>query len=180
MPFHWYFTSALPRALLFAYPLSFLGPLLDRRMTRLTLVAFLYILLISKLGHKEVRFLFPVLPLLNITAASAANRIVINRKKGALHYFNFLGWSAAAVLSILVTCVMLTASAWNYPGGVALQKLHELNAYSNFQSTKECLNSTIITVHIATLPAMTGISRFSQLNEDCWSYSKVNIHSFLL
>ncbi|CAI5954320.1 unnamed protein product, partial [Closterium sp. NIES-64] len=49
---HWYFTSALPRALLLAYPLSFLGPILDRRMLRFFLPALTFVGLYSFLPHK--------------------------------------------------------------------------------------------------------------------------------
>lgn len=54
MPFHWYFTSALPRALLGAYPLAALGYLLEPRVRRYVQLVTLYIALYSFLLHKEV------------------------------------------------------------------------------------------------------------------------------
>ena len=55
MPFHWYFTSALPRALLGGYPLAALGYLLERRVRPYVQLVTLYVALYSFLPHKEVQ-----------------------------------------------------------------------------------------------------------------------------
>lgn len=52
---HWYWTSALPRALAPALPLAVVGALLDRRAAQLVGVAAAYVALYSYLPHKEVR-----------------------------------------------------------------------------------------------------------------------------
>lgn len=183
MPVHWYFTSALPRSLLFAFPLSFVGPYLDRRLIRVMVVAMVYVILYSRLSHKEVppdscftkntlkvRFLFPVLPLFNLSSAVAFVRFQRNKRKNWLSACAFYGCVCGYLLSISVTMLMLWASVWNYPGGHALQSLHAHNHYSNFYHTGDCIHDEI-SVHIGTLPAMTGISRFLELHH-CWSYSK--------
>ncbi|DBA87838.1 TPA: hypothetical protein ACH3X1_004835 [Trebouxia sp. C0004] len=142
MPFHWYFTSALPRALLGAYPLAVLGLLWEPR----------------------VRFLLPVLPVLNIASAAALARIWNNRYKQAW----LLPGLAACLLVLGSTCatsVMLTVSRHNYPGGHALHELHKWQA-NNFTGSKGPFS-----VHIDVLPAMTGVSRFGELG-DPWTYSK--------
>lgn len=54
MPLHWYWTSALPRALLGALPLAVLGVLLERRLRPHLACVALYIALYSFLPHKEV------------------------------------------------------------------------------------------------------------------------------
>ena len=54
MPFHWYFTSALPRALLGGYPLALLGLALEPRVRLYVCVATAYVTLYSFLPHKEV------------------------------------------------------------------------------------------------------------------------------
>lgn len=54
MPFHWYFTSALPRGLLGAYPLAVLGLLWEPRVRPHVLLVAVYVLLYSFLPHKEV------------------------------------------------------------------------------------------------------------------------------
>ena len=56
MPFHWYFTSALPRSLLGTLPLVLLGGLLERRIRFILLLTAAYVLLYSFLPHKEVCF----------------------------------------------------------------------------------------------------------------------------
>ena len=54
MPFHWYFTSALPRALLGAYPLAALGLIWEPRIRPYVMLTVAYITLYSFLPHKEV------------------------------------------------------------------------------------------------------------------------------
>ena len=55
MPLHWYFTSALPRALLGALPLAALGLALERRLRSKLACVLLYVAAYSLLPHKEVR-----------------------------------------------------------------------------------------------------------------------------
>ncbi|KAJ6686032.1 MANNOSYLTRANSFERASE [Salix purpurea] len=88
--FHWYFTSALPRSLLAAYPLFLLGVLIDRRVLVFVLPVFSFILLYSKLPHKELRFIISSVPMLNLSAAVAANRIFNNRKKTLWKFLNLI------------------------------------------------------------------------------------------
>lgn len=52
---HWYFTRALPRALLTAYPLAALGFRLERRIRVPLATAIAVVAGFSVLGHKEVR-----------------------------------------------------------------------------------------------------------------------------
>jgi len=52
---HWYWTSALPRALGPALPLALAGALLDRRAAQVVGVAAAYVALYSNLPHKEAR-----------------------------------------------------------------------------------------------------------------------------
>ena len=86
-PPHWYFTSALPRSLLAAYPLAFIGGYAERRVRALLACATFYVGAYSFLPHKELRFIFPALPLMNAAAAAAAARVWTNRGKIYLYYF---------------------------------------------------------------------------------------------
>ncbi|XP_020412312.1 dol-P-Man:Man(7)GlcNAc(2)-PP-Dol alpha-1,6-mannosyltransferase [Prunus persica] len=161
-PFHWYFTSALPRLLLAAYPLFLLGVLLDRRILLFILPVFSFVLLYSKLPHKELRFILSSVPIFNLSAAIAATRVYNNRKKT---YWKFLYPIMLGLLLISLGCTVITfmASNENYPSGHALKHLHETRQFAN--RTNE------LWVHIDTFSAMNGISRFCE-NKFPWRYSK--------
>lgn len=92
-PWHWYATSALPRAMLTAVaflPLGLLGGarrgrgapppppprLTDARVAEFVLPGIAFVCLYSVLPHKELRFLLPGLPLLQLGAAAGIARVV--------------------------------------------------------------------------------------------------------
>ncbi|MCO5594427.1 hypothetical protein L7F22_048457 [Adiantum nelumboides] len=160
-PAHWYFTSALPRAMLAAYPLCILGLILDRRLAQYVLPVFAFVLLYSKLAHKELRFILFALPILNLSAALALTRIYNNRRK-PLWGLLFLGSALMLLASFSIVGLLSAASYANYPGGKALAILHKkVNSTAGMPKT----------VHIDVLPAMTGVSRFCE-QKPPWSYSK--------
>lgn len=100
-PWHWYFTSALPRSMLAALVLVPLGCVrlaaapagripggpatsllaaakrvrLDAHICEYTFPALLFVGLYSFLPHKELRFILPALPLLFVAAARGATRL---------------------------------------------------------------------------------------------------------
>jgi len=154
----WYFYSALPRALLGALPLTALGFACERRARPFAAVAFAFVVLYSFLAHKELRFIFPAIPIFN--ACAAAGVAWCFRTKGALRFFAAVGLAGIAVGTSLVTCVMSAASAANYPGGVALVGLQEAEP-----------PSPPLSVHIGNLAATSGVSRFLELRGE-WRYSK--------
>ena len=150
---HWYFSSALSRALLGALPFVPVGLALDRRVRWLGLLALLFAGLYSLLGHKELRFLFPALPLLNVAAAAGVRGVLTwaGRRGRAARAAARLGVAGALGASALVAAAMLHASRLNYPGGAALERLHA------GLGPGEPLD-----LHIGVLPAMTGVSRFGE------------------
>ncbi|XP_008786181.2 dol-P-Man:Man(7)GlcNAc(2)-PP-Dol alpha-1,6-mannosyltransferase isoform X4 [Phoenix dactylifera] len=160
-PFHWYFTSALPRSLLVAYPLCVIGMLFDRRILRYIVPVLSFVLLYSKLPHKELRFIISSVPVFNVSAAITASRIYINRKKNVWRelYVMMLG---SLLVSLGCSIMTFMASYDNYPGAYALNALHEKGA-SNCMAEKW--------VHIDAFTAMNGVSRFSE-NKYPWRYSK--------
>ncbi|KAL0429151.1 UNVERIFIED_CONTAM: Dol-P-Man:Man(7)GlcNAc(2)-PP-Dol alpha-1,6-mannosyltransferase, partial [Sesamum radiatum] len=169
--FHWYFTSALPRSLLAAYPLFLLGVLLDRRIRFCVIPVLSFVLLYSKLPHKELRFIISSLPIFNLSAAIASSRIYNNRKKS---FWKYLYVAMLGLFLISLGCTVLTfmASYENYPSGHALKALHKMGRLTN--------NSKEVWVHIDTFSAMNGISRFCENNE-LWRYSKeegILLHEF--
>ncbi|XP_019098013.1 PREDICTED: dol-P-Man:Man(7)GlcNAc(2)-PP-Dol alpha-1,6-mannosyltransferase isoform X1 [Camelina sativa] len=159
---HWYFTSALPRSLLLAYPLSLLGALADRRLPFFVLPVLSFVILYSKLPHKELRFIISSVPMFNLSAAVAASRIYNNRKKTIWKLVNIV---MLAFFAISAGCTVVTfmASYYNYPSGYALKRLHQISHPVNVAGEEW--------VHIDTYGAMNGISRFC---EDAlpWRYSK--------
>ncbi|XP_042064323.1 dol-P-Man:Man(7)GlcNAc(2)-PP-Dol alpha-1,6-mannosyltransferase-like [Salvia splendens] len=160
--FHWYFTSALPRSLLVAYPLSVLGLFLDRRIRIYVIPVLSFVTLYSKLPHKELRFIISALPIFNLSAAIAASRIYNNRKKSLWKYLNI---AMLGLFLISLGCTILTfmASYENYPSAHALNALHKMGYLEH--------NPNDSWVHIDTFSAMNGISRFCE-NHEPWRYSK--------
>jgi alpha-1,6-mannosyltransferase len=75
MPSTWYFTSAIPRALLSSVVLIPFGLLLERRFWKLFFVTIAFITLYSFLPHKELRFIIYAFPLLNLPAAGFCARL---------------------------------------------------------------------------------------------------------
>lgn len=167
-PPSWYFTSALPRALHAAYPLAFLGALVDRRVRPILLVALGFVALYSNLRHKEVRFLFPVLPLWNLCAAAAMGHLSRNKNISLLRTLFWLAAIASLAAGAATAGLGLAAGSVNYPGGFALHELHQMGAS---RAKQALITGKNITVHISVLPAMTGVSRFGEAGAP-WVYSK--------
>ncbi|XP_009603143.1 dol-P-Man:Man(7)GlcNAc(2)-PP-Dol alpha-1,6-mannosyltransferase isoform X2 [Nicotiana tomentosiformis] len=161
-PFHWYFTSALPRSLLAAYPLFLFGVLLDRRVFFYILPVLSFVVLYSKLPHKELRFVISSIPIFNFAAAVAASRVYNNRKK-SFWKFLYIAMLGLMLGSLACTAVFFMASYENYPSGYALKPLHRIGGITK--------NSDELWVHIDTFSAMNGISRFCEDNYP-WRYSK--------
>ncbi|XP_010933579.1 dol-P-Man:Man(7)GlcNAc(2)-PP-Dol alpha-1,6-mannosyltransferase isoform X4 [Elaeis guineensis] len=137
------------------------GMLLDRRILRYIVPVLSFVLLYSKLPHKELRFVISSVPVFNVSAAITASRIYINRKKNVWRelYVMMLG---SLLISLGCSIMTFMASYDNYPGAYALRALHEKGA-SNCTVEKW--------VHIDAFTAMNGVSRFSE-NKYPWRYSK--------
>lgn len=193
-PWHWYFTAALPKSMLLTLllvPLSVLRvPELmtswERRIRHLSVPApnetsklgladttwlpFLvpvvgFVVLYSNLGHKEMRFIFPALPMLNLAAASTMSRLselATSMKDkaptlvGKLMFYAGTAWIA---LSMIGSLVFVEVSKWNYPGGEALQRLGD---HIHLQQRTLNVSKASVVVYIDVATAMSGVSLFGQ------------------
>ncbi|XP_050411946.1 dol-P-Man:Man(7)GlcNAc(2)-PP-Dol alpha-1,6-mannosyltransferase [Patella vulgata] len=155
-PFLWYFYSALLRALSVTFVLVPFGALIDRRTRYLIYPAILFIFLYSFLPHKELRFIIYTFPVFNVAIAAALHYLWIKRKKSIMYLFGI----CLLVGNIMATSGFLYISHHNYPGGHSLYTLHTLENKSDK-----------IKVHIDVFSAQTGITRFTQINNN-WVYNK--------
>ena len=174
-PWHWYLSTALPKALLLTLLLIpigiFLVPelllnaiqqpkkthwphIVDTSILQYFLPILGFIALYSCLGHKEMRFLFPVLPILNLVGAAGMTRLhllTFPTKDKTTNVWNKLFWCcgiACIVLTFLASTAFVMVSQKNYPGG---------NALAMLWPTKEK-----VTVYIDNAAAMSGVSLFGQ------------------
>lgn len=169
LPFHWYLTSALPRALTGALPLAAVGAYAHPAdVAPALLPAVLFVLVYSLLPHKELRFIIYALPPFNIAAAVGLERLYrsalrLYRKRQRLRvvFVIFLAAAASLTVSVLATAVSLAASVRNYPGGRALSALQarELRTACSERNTQDWQLEKF-TVHIDTAAAMAGVTRF--------------------
>ncbi|KAI4502059.1 hypothetical protein M0802_002741 [Mischocyttarus mexicanus] len=160
-PFFWYFYSALPRGLAVSYILIPLGIFWDARVRAFTVPAIIFVVLFSFLPHKELRFIIYVFPLLNVATAAACHRIWENRGKSPWNGILSIIVVGHLVLNTIFSMFLLCVASCNYPGGLAIARLHRLE-----QNSTES-----VYVHIDNLATQTGVSRFTQTNSS-WIYSK--------
>jgi alpha-1,6-mannosyltransferase len=161
-PWHYYFTSALPRLLLnpLSVPLiafALLQPATSRQARDLIIPNILFIAIYSVQPHKEARFIFYVLPALTAAAALGANYIFAHRTKTLFHALVSLLLPVSILASFAASTGMLLLSSLNYPGGDALTQLYAItNAVTPANANQA------ISVHADVLTCMTGLTLFGQ------------------
>lgn len=158
-PWAWYFYSVLPRALFLSLPLAALGVILEPRLLRIAFPAVLFIFFFSFLPHKELRFIIYTFPIFNVASACACQRLWQNRRKSWTSMLLASFVLAHLIGNLAFTSLMVHISSHNYPGGHALQRLHEIEKSSH------------ISVHIDNYSCQSGVTRFGELGSQ-WVYDK--------
>eukprot|EP00535_Pseudo-nitzschia_heimii_P003589 CAMPEP_0197187184 /NCGR_PEP_ID=MMETSP1423-20130617/15383_1 /TAXON_ID=476441 /ORGANISM="Pseudo-nitzschia heimii, Strain UNC1101" /LENGTH=356 /DNA_ID=CAMNT_0042638695 /DNA_START=753 /DNA_END=1823 /DNA_ORIENTATION=+ len=205
-PWHWYFTSALPKAMqmtIFLLPLSMFRIIenlarMERKWSQPTsykekkseygsnivwverqwlpyIVPVIgFVVLYSFLGHKEMRFIFPALPMFNLGAAIGMSkltqvafppRLQEKDKEYFVSWIGRIGFVCGLVsigLTLVVSLIFVMVSKENYGGGEALRTL-SLHVEKVVEMSEERVREKLSPhVHIDVAAAMSGVSLFSQ------------------
>jgi alpha-1,6-mannosyltransferase len=174
-PWHWYVSSALPRALsgaLLCVPIGVLGEH-RRRLLHMFAAPLVFVVLYSALAHKELRFVVYVVPLLNAAAAAGIARVYDDmrrwrRARSQLERVRVVALASLCAFAFFI-CIATTAfgavsAAHNYAGGEAFARAHRLLAARADER---------LAVHIDVLAAQSGVSRFGERRHArAWRYSK--------
>jgi len=193
LPWHSYFTSFIPKIISIAFPFLIYAILFTSKRSRLLyylIPCFIFISMYSFLPHKEWRFIIYTIPLLNMASGIGLSDLWLSyhSRNIRLRFLYRLAIIFCFLIAIVTTTISLMASIHNYPGGVALQRLHEIEKINPSISTSSSSSPTTITttatntgsmiefnpdihVHIDIPAAMTGISRFGE-HSSTWIYSK--------
>lgn len=159
-PWHWYFTSALPRLLinpllLILIPWGFATNYSTLASSLLDLLAppLTYTAIYSLLPHKETRFLFPIIPPVTAALALIASRATIRMERSIIHRLTTYILLTTTLISTYISHgLLLPLSAQTYPGGAALSSLHAVSL--NYRPQAQ------IRVHLTNLALQTGVTHF--------------------
>lgn len=163
-PWHYYFSSALPRLLL-----NPLAPILilfalahpgtSRQAQQLVIPSLLFIAIYSFQPHKEARFVFYAVPPLTAAAALGANYMSARMSRHDVYRLATYATVASIPCILALSSTTLLVSALNYPGGDALVQLQSLVARDPPNQGPEQRPAF---VHADVLTCMTGMSLFGQ------------------
>lgn len=157
-PWHWYFTSAIPR--LFLNPLLLLfiswGLIMTPHSSEIFALltpSLTYVGLYSILAHKETRFLFPIIPPITAAIARCADYISTRSSRS---FFAELATNILILTTVITALgshvLLLPLSAQTYVGAHALKSLHDVSLNYGPQPS--------IHVHLTNLALQTGVTHF--------------------
>lgn len=160
-PWHYYFSSALPRLLLnpVCFPLMGLAlyqPATSRRVQDLVIPSLVFIAVYSIQPHKETRFIFYAVPPLTAAAAVGADYVSSRRSKSIFYRLATLVIALSVLAAFASSTLMLLLSSLNYPGGDAVSQLYAVTANVTSSAPSQLL------VHADVLTCMTGLTLFGQ------------------
>jgi alpha-1,6-mannosyltransferase len=179
-PWYYYFVNALPRLLL--NPITYLlciPTALAMQATRTRSLDILipclsFVAIYSFLPHKEWRFIVYIIPSLTAVAAVGAQYIWSRRSKSFFYRILSLSLLSSFAFTAVLYFFLLLSASFNYPGGIALQRLHQI---ADGTQSK-------ISVHMDDLTLTTGVTRFLQVSKpllnSTWSYDKTDRQQELL
>ncbi|KAI0534241.1 Alg9-like mannosyltransferase family-domain-containing protein [Xylaria digitata] len=161
-PWHYYFTSALPRilqnplSLIALIPFALWNPGTAKQARALAVPGLLFVAIYSIQPHKEARFIFYVAPPLTAAAALGADYVCSRYKKSFLFRAAALVICGAVLPCFVISTSMIVLSSLNYPGGEALSELKSLVTSSTSLDIQTAL------VHTDVRACMTGVTLFGQ------------------
>lgn len=162
-PWHYYFTSAIPRmilnpvALVALIPLSLYSPATSRAAQSLLVPSLLFVAIYSLQPHKETRFIFYVSPPLTAAAALGATTLTTRISKSSIARISTLFLILSILGTAMVSSAMLVLSSLNYPGGDALTYLQDTILPSDLAEPKPYRS---VAIHADVLTCMTGLTLF--------------------
>ncbi|KAL6805865.1 glycosyltransferase family 22 protein [Trichoderma sp. SZMC 28012] len=159
-PWHYYFTSALPRLLLNPLCFPLIGLALfhhakSREVQHLLIPSLAFITIYSIQPHKETRFIFYAVPPLTAAAAVGASFFSSRWSKSPLYSLATIVLALSVLASFVASTGMLLLSSLNYPGGDAVSQLYAITANITPSSSE-------LFVHADVLTCMTGLTLFGQ------------------
>jgi alpha-1,6-mannosyltransferase len=134
---------------------------MDKRCVYYVFPGVLFLVLYSFLPHKELRFIFPAILMLNFAAGLGLAKLFRFKQRRLLA--TVFGCLILGI-TIMQTCVLSLVSMHNYPGGAAFRTFHSL--------IRQEQPHTLTTVHIDVPAAMTGVTRFGEIGGEFVVYSK--------
>ncbi|KAL7824192.1 Alg9-like mannosyltransferase family domain-containing protein [Trichoderma gracile] len=161
-PWHYYFTSALPRLLVnpVCFPLIGLAlyqPGTSRRVQDLVVPSLAFVAIYSIQPHKETRFIFYAVPPLTAAAAVGAAFVSSRWSKSIFYRLATLVVVFSVLAAFASSTLMLLLSSLNYPGGDALSQLYAITA-----NVTSSASPSQLLVHADVLTCMTGLTLFGQ------------------
>ncbi|KAG4306288.1 hypothetical protein PORY_000276 [Pneumocystis oryctolagi] len=155
-PWHVYFSKYIPKLLLNPFFFILWGISLFTRKDTVNLLVpnIIFVLIYSLLPHKEWRFVVYVIPSLTLMSAVGATWIFNRRHKSLVFMTMFVMLVIATVASFFINIAMSLISSLNYPGGFAIQSLHD--NFNLFEGER---------VYLDIYTRMTGATLFLQHNE---------------
>ncbi|VUC27830.1 unnamed protein product [Clonostachys rosea] len=166
-PWHYYFTSALPRLMInpLAAPLILLAlyqPGTSNSARQLLIPSLFFLAVYSFQPHKETRFIFYVVPPFTAAAALGADFITKRRTRSLLYRISHLLLVASVPLALAISTLMLQLSSLNYPGGEALAELQSIIQRPIATDNDEFTYPPSVSAHADVLTCMTGLTLFNQ------------------